>query len=693
MQLPNGLNPLVHNYPAAIEKTLSALKLGFDDFKKGQFAAALMDLPDDAAAASTSIGDYALLYRAQSSLALDQGDESLRLFRLLQDRYPTSLLHQEAALGECRALLKLHQPAAALAVLQDRKVEESAESVYARAQALEEARRNNEALALYLRVYAKYTTSGTATLAEQHLRSAAPAFQVSPKNYASMLERADNLQRAGRNRDARALLLKLERARAPNLAGGDRRKVLWAQVEYNLGKSATLIPLLEKIGSAELSTHAQSIYLLGACYRRMQKEDSFFAMRDRALILYPNSPFTEKLLFAAAAYLDLANRLEEASAAFSLVAEKFPKGEYAERALWRAALFLYFQKRYEEALRGFWRYQAAYTDFRSSVAAMYWMGRCYEKLGDGAGAVYLYSRCRALAHNNYYGQRALEGEQAVKKSGLIPGRPAAAIDFAQVQGWVSALRSPDAAVSEPSMPVVALLERARQLMAADLPDAALAELHSASRRYPDDHALQYVMSRIYEYKDDFFGVIRTLRRAFPNYDTRPVSSLPQEIWDLLFPMRHERVITAEAAKQNLDPNLVRAIIRQESAFTEDAQSAANARGLMQVLPSTGRKLAREAGISRYSVQTLFSPDVNIALGTRFLASLLREYDQRVEVALVAYNAGTNRADRWMQEFGTTDMAEFVDRIPFTETRDYVKQVLTNSAYYRLLAAPANAETH
>jgi soluble lytic murein transglycosylase len=159
---------------------------------------------------------------------------------------------------------------------------------------------------------------------------------------------------------------------------------------------------------------------------------------------------------------------------------------------------------------------------------------------------------------------------------------------------------------------------------------------------------------------------------------------------MLYPMRHDRVISAEATKYKVDPSLVRAIIRQESAFVEDARSSANARGLMQVLPSTGRSLARGAGIGRYTVQKLFRPEVNIALGTRFLSGLLNEYDYKLEVALAAYNAGTDRADTWTREYSFSDMAEFVERIPFAETRDYVKQVLTNASYYRLVAAATNA---
>jgi soluble lytic murein transglycosylase len=164
---------------------------------------------------------------------------------------------------------------------------------------------------------------------------------------------------------------------------------------------------------------------------------------------------------------------------------------------------------------------------------------------------------------------------------------------------------------------------------------------------------------------------------------RPSLSLPNELWDIFFPVRHIRLIKENAAGHDLDPNLILALIRQESAFQESACSSADARGLMQILPATGRSLAREARMARFTVRMLYQPETNIALGTRHLASLLQRYGGRVELALAAYNAGHGRVDRWLQEFGDADVMEFVERIPFSETRGYVRQVLSSKAHYEL----------
>jgi soluble lytic murein transglycosylase len=236
-----------------------------------------------------------------------------------------------------------------------------------------------------------------------------------------------------------------------------------------------------------------------------------------------------------------------------------------------------------------------------------------------------------------------------------------------------------------------IIERCRQLAAAGLLDLALAEVgRGLEDRDGRDQVLALAKSRIHLGMGDILGAITTVRRAYPDYAELPPDSLPAEVWDVLFPVRHLDLVTRHAARNRLDPDLVLALIRQESAFAESARSPANARGLMQILPSTGRLLARQAGISRYSVARLYQADTNIALGTRHLSALLERYGGKVELALAAYNAGDNRVDRWLAEFGAVDMAEFVERIPFSETRGYVKQVLSNRAHYRIRTAPSPA---
>ena len=128
--------------------------------------------------------------------------------------------------------------------------------------------------------------------------------------------------------------------------------------------------------------------------------------------------------------------------------------------------------------------------------------------------------------------------------------------------------------------------------------------------------------------------------------------------------------------------LVAGLIRQESAFEPEARSGANALGLMQILPKTGRRMAKVAKVG-YAQGQLYNADYNVHLGTIYFASLKKDFGS-VESALAAYNAGEERLTEWTTGQKYRDIPEFVDSIPFTETRDYVKNVLANTVYYAAL---------
>ena len=683
-QIPEILDPLIYNYPPALQATLGAFGKAVESYAAGRLEAARAALPNDSAAAATAVPDHILLYRARIDLELGNGTEALGLFRSLRSLHADSPVLKQAILGEARALVKLKDPAAALDVLDKAKLKDSAEIFFLRGQALEQEGKRNEAIQVYLHTYAEYANASQSALAEQRLRLLSPAFQTNSENRGLMLRRGENLVRAGKNLEARTLLLKLDTAH-PAGTQGEKLRVVLADADTNLKRLAEALRYLRPITDPSLA--AQVLYLEAACNRGLKNQAAFLAARDRALQNYPQSPYTEKLLYSVATYFDVENEPASALQTYQAIVRGFPKGEYFGRALWKVALYSYVAKRYQDALNGFWQCLLADKSPGSAAASAYWMGRCCLHLGDPEKAVYFYRRTQALSNDSYYGQRAQESLASLQSEVTGPAEELGAVDFQEISRTLDGIHAGPATISSPSTATAWLIERSRQLMAAGVPDLALAELERAPTA-PDvgDRAVSYGISRIHQSKGDYLGAIAALRRAIPDYAELPPASLPDEVWEILFPVRHFDIVTRNAARNNVDPNLVLALIRQESAFQETARSSANARGLMQVLPSTGRILARKAGIVPYSVSKLYHPDTNIALGTRYLASLLQHYHGKVELALAAYDAGDDRVDRWLEEFGNLDMAEFVERIPFGETRGYVKQVLSNLAHYHLRTA-------
>lgn len=687
-EMPPFLRQWAPIEPASAPPVLLALKRGIEDYGNARYASALENLPDENDTAAAGIADYILLYRAKANLMMDQDKAALGYFRLLEKQNPESPLIREALTGQCQALLKLQDPQSVQALLKNPRIKKDSEALYYQARALDLAGEKEKAAELYIQLYAGYPKSDFSGLAERNLHAISPMALKGRRSYPARLQRAENLLRANDARGARTLLLALGKTAAPDRLSGQKRSILLAEAEYKLGRTSVALSHVRKVASTDASIQAKAIRLEGFCYRRLDREKAFLAQRDRALKLYPQSSDAEELCYSAATYFDVNSKAASAQQAYQLLLERFPKGRYAERSLWKIALFHYSGKNYAEAASGFWRYLQAHGSPESAGAPMYWMGRCYEMLGASANAIYLYGRAKALSNESYYGQKAREAEDAARKSGQPEKGSIPGIDFESVMSVCDAIRLPAFSLPEPRKASIPLIERARQLWTADLPELAVAELRQGTSQHPQDaKALGYMISRIYESQEAYYKSITSLRALFPEYASYPAGAMPNEIWRLLFPIRHWDAISDRASKHQLNPSLILGLIRQESAFNQNARSAADARGLMQILPSTAPKLARQEGISRYSAKKLYQADINIALGTRYLSSLVLQYG-KIELALAAYNAGSTRVNRWLQEFGTDDMTEFVERIPFSETRGYIRQVLSNRAVYQLLISSA-----
>ncbi len=152
-------------------------------------------------------------------------------------------------------------------------------------------------------------------------------------------------------------------------------------------------------------------------------------------------------------------------------------------------------------------------------------------------------------------------------------------------------------------------------------------------------------------------------------------------YGLRFPVSYKRSLVRQAADRSLDAGWVAALIRAESAWMPDARSAADARGLMQILPGTGAEVARKLGIAWAGSQTLYRPAVNLRIGSAYLAAMRDRFDGNMALATAAYNAGPGPVLRWRSQRATDPMDIWVETIPYAETREYVARVLAFSVIY------------
>jgi soluble lytic murein transglycosylase len=244
---------------------------------------------------------------------------------------------------------------------------------------------------------------------------------------------------------------------------------------------------------------------------------------------------------------------------------------------------------------------------------------------------------------------------------------------------------------EPNARAKVRLARARLLASAELDDWAEIELRYAAQSEDQPHVMGLELATMAARRSAQDQAIRYLKRYAPDYLYMRIDSAPAEFWKLAFPIPYREELERFARQNNLDPFLVAALARQESEFNPKAVSVSSARGLTQIMPSTGRELSRRLRIRPYSTARLFQPQVNLQMGTYYLRSVVDSVDGRWEAALAAYNAGLSRAKDWSTWGEFREPAEFVETVPFTQTREYIQIVLRNADIYRqLYAAPAAA---
>jgi soluble lytic murein transglycosylase len=230
------------------------------------------------------------------------------------------------------------------------------------------------------------------------------------------------------------------------------------------------------------------------------------------------------------------------------------------------------------------------------------------------------------------------------------------------------------------------VERARLLANAGLNQYIVSEISDS----PDSSTWSaYAEAQLYGSYGENWRAMRVLKQKLQSYFAVPMDAIPRPYWDLLFPQPYWPVLQSDSQQQGLDPFLVASLIRQESEFNPSAISYANACGLMQLLPRVGSALARQQRVRPYRTEFLLIPQVNLKLGTVYFKQLMDEFNGQPEYALAAYNAGDDRVKAWLANGPYGSLPEFVESIPFTQTREYVEAIMRNREMYRrLYGAPA-----
>jgi soluble lytic murein transglycosylase len=510
--------------------------------------------------------------------------------------------------------------------------------------------------------------------------------QYPPAMGGAMLGRALKLLDAGHAEQAKKELLAL----VPRL-GGDERDAALVKIgvaQYIAKDTKAAQKYLADLTVQSPKADAERLHYLLLCARRANDRAAMSAELDELARLHPDSPWRlEALLAMGNSYL-VENQVDSYEPLYRACYESFPKEARAAGCHWKVT-WAHYLRRKDDARDLLREHLRLFPNSDESSAALYFLGRLAEGADDPSAARAYYGEIVREYPNYFYTGLARERLAALPQTAAASSPVSTPVSsFLRTVDFPTRARVRN---FEPNARAKIRLARARLLASAGLDDWADVELRYAAQNEDQPHVMGLELATMAARRSAQDQAIRYLKRYAPDYLYMRIDSAPAEFWKLAFPIPYRGDLERFARQNNLDPFLVAALARQESEFNPKAVSVSSARGLTQIMPSTGRELSRRLRIRPYSTARLFQPQVNLQMGTYYLRSVVDSVDGRWEAALAAYNAGLSRAKDWSKWGEFREAAEFVETVPFTQTREYIQIVLRNADIYRqLYAAPEAA---
>jgi len=611
--------------------------------------------------------------------------EELHQWDVAADRFAAvpsgSRLYGDARLGLSRVLRRkgdVPGAIAALASLADLAPpawgrDPGAEALIALADLLRERKSLAAERQALIRLWSTHPLSPLATQAEKRLKGVTIPLEI-------QLVRSEQLIEAHRNRRGVALLQPLlSKLRLPD--------ALACRAYFAYGKALrkerqhaqairAITPVVQKCKDPDL--RARAMYVLGSS--RSISDPAHGADTYELLAReFPNHSFADDALFYAAD-LHLKNgNVDRALERLGQIAERYPDGDFAAEALFKSFWIQRSRGAVDTALRLLDRIEARFIRAEESYEverARYWRARLLEARGERGQAAEVLSQLFAEHPTTYYGLLA-----RVRLSRLAKDKAEKVLQQLQLS---ADLASPWPMFAGPLGDDRHFLAGV-ELFRLGFPDAVSGEVLAVNRVPLSRDALRLLVHLLYAAGDSrsAHAVARvSLRRDLSG----PIHSENHLLWQVAYPNAFHELVEKHCRAANVDPYLLQALIREESALDPRALSWAGALGLSQLMLSTARTLARPLKISGVTQESLLEPDQNLRLGSWYLGLLLKRFQGSKAHALAAYNAGAEMVNRWNAARSHLELDEWIEEIPFAETRGYVKRVLRSYNTYHLLYA-------
>lgn len=411
---------------------------------------------------------------------------------------------------------------------------------------------------------------------------------------------------------------------------------------------------------------AEGAFLSAKAFQRSGQRAEAAAAFDKLIKDFPGEEFAARGMYR---WADMAEGDDDTARAGSLYHNLYielPDSPLADDALWKVGWLSYLEKDYKGAYLIFNKLLTEYPYSEFTDTATYWSARTAEKLDMVDKAAVHYTDVINRFPLSYY---AAISRGRIVIASETPARKVKSLSY-------EPHTIPDRYVS-------LHLNKGKTLMDLGFSEDASVELSMAEARCTDKVTLLEIarlMTRVGAYNKAQRLVVNRFQEFLIDDAIQPDA----EIWTFAFPAGFSEDVRINADKNSLNPFLIHAIIKEESSYRTDVVSRAGAVGLMQLMPSTGNNISKETGFKDYSTPSLYRSEVNISLGSSYLKKLVKGSNGKIPLAIASYNAGPNAVSSWVSRYGTEEMDEFIEKIPYPETRNYVKKVLRSYDVYERL---------
>lgn len=665
-------------YPNSREAALARFNRGYLRLQAKDFTTAASLLADVKIAQATSIGDYALYYRAQALQDGGNDREAEREYARLAQTYPNSTLARLAILQVAGAAMLRNDYSAVISSLGPLVDKNDGTALKLRADALEKTGRTNEAILTLRKLYFDAPQSPEAEKVPAKLASLGGS--TAAAEGMQLKRRADALYRAGMYAIAAQAYDAIPRS-FPDEATDE----IWYRAGYSYYKANQFRPAIDalsRVRSRNPQMTADALYYLGVSQLAASGEAAALQTVAAMRRTIPNSDRIGVLLFDIGRYHEKRNSNEQAANYYTQVIRQFPQSEKADEAHFYFAWRAHEARDYANASRLLTEHVANYgavTENRGRAG--FWAAVDSDRAGNRAQALALFRGMLMRYGAGWYGVNSERRIQQLERDGIRTTGIESDLLVRRATVGLQSVNLPKETIRESDLQCV---RRAEDLMRIAFFTSASNELDAAKANSPDSPLINLRIAQIFRAQGEPVAAINALKRSYPDYGQTLPEEMSREAWDIFYPLRYWSNIREEARRHGLDPYFIAGLIRQETVFDPKARSRANAMGLMQLLPSTGLAVARRSSTGAITTSDLFNPVINIQLGTAYVKQMVDRFDGRLEYVAAAYNGGPTRVARWVRELPATEIEEWVESIPLSETRLYVQGVYRNSRQYMRL---------